>query len=69
MFEVFGFDARDGLSVVDDFGPRFDKSVEDYVSVEVDDRNAREPVSFLSENALTVDREDFRLPMKPCQNW
>lgn len=47
MFEVIGFDASDPLAVVCDFCPRFDKSVENNISIKVYYTDAGEPITFL----------------------
>ena len=47
MFQVTCLDACDPLTVVDDFSPWLDERVKDYVSVEVDDRDASQSVSLL----------------------
>ena len=54
VLQITAFDACDFLSVVDDFGPWLDECVKHDVAVEVDDRDACQPVTFLRENPLTV---------------
>lgn len=63
VLEVVRLDARDGFPIVDNLGPRFDKGVKDYIAVEVDDRDSRESVALLGQDPLTVDCQDFSLPI------
>jgi hypothetical protein len=61
MLKVDGFDPSDPLSIVCHFSPRFDQSVKNYIPIEIDDRNTCKSLSFLSENSLTVKRQNFSL--------
>lgn len=61
VFQVSCFDPGDPLSVVDNLGPRFDESIEDDVAVEVDDGDSSESVTFLRQNPLAVECQNFSL--------
>ena len=62
MLQIRRLDSCDPLAIVDDFGPRLDEGVKDDVAVEVDDRNAGQPVPFLRQDPLAVECQNFRLP-------
>ena len=67
MLEIVGLDASNPLPVVLNLRPWLDQCVEHDVAVEVDDRNSSEPVTFLGQDALTVQCKNFGLSTQECQ--
>ena len=68
MLEVMRSYPRDPLTVVFYLSPWLDQSVKHNVSVEVDDGDASEPITFLCENPLAVKGQDFCLSVTPSKS-
>lgn len=61
MLEVISFDARDPLSVVDNFSPGLDQRVKYDVTKEVDNAYSSKSVSFLRQDSFAVKRKNLCL--------
>lgn len=61
MLEVISFDARNPLSVVDNFSPGLDQRVKNDVPKEVDNAYSSKSVSFLRQDSFAVKRKNLSL--------
>lgn len=62
MLEVISFYASYPLAVVCDFCPWLDQSVEDNISVEVDDADTSKPIALFCQDSFTVQGKYLCFP-------
>lgn len=68
VLEVLWLDPSDRLAVVNHLSPRLHKGIKNDIAVEVDHGNSGKAVTLLGQDPLTIDRQNFRLPVNSSKS-